>query len=370
MPDSTKSDRQSDGTIAPAGRPARRRSVSGMAFDTSAVIAREAVRKVGRSGVEPQEFFYEVAVRIRRVVPYDASGWMSLDPDTMLPSGALETDKSPELVRRLWRNELLEGDVHKLAELADRPSPIAALSQLDAATAAESPRIQLVHGPAGIGDELRVMLRAGGATWGHFALYRELGARDFDAGERKFIADITTDIAEGLRRSLSRPAGPDADVIVPGVVAFDPSGTITSATADANRLMAQMPGDATATLYAVAIRASRCDSARARVRLVDGRWMLLHGARMHGPCTDVAGVTVTLVPAPRTDVTTLILRLHGLTAREREVADLMMLGSATDEIAACLYISRHTLHDHIKAIFAKVGATSRSELMAIASGYT
>jgi DNA-binding CsgD family transcriptional regulator len=338
-----------------------------MRSDTSAVLAREAISKLSRADLEPQEFFYEVSSRIRRVVPHDASGWMTLDPDTMLPGGTLETEKPPELVRALWRNELLVPDVHKLVELARRPLPIAALSQLDAATAADSHRIELIHRPAGIGDELRMMLRADGATWGHAAIYRELGSHDFDADEVTFMADIATQIAKGLRRSLSRRPNSGAGSLIPGVVAFGAEGRITATTAEADRMMELMPGDATATLHAVAVSASNTEGARARVRLVDGRWLLVHGARLQGAATDSAQVTVTLVPAPRADVASMLLRLHGLSAREREVAELLMLGPSTDEIAARLYISRHTLRDHVKSIFAKVGARSRSELMALAS---
>jgi DNA-binding CsgD family transcriptional regulator len=60
--------------------------------------------------------------------------------------------------------------------------------------------------------------------------------------------------------------------------------------------------------------------------------------------------------------------LHGLSAREREVAQLLFGGEPTDAIAARLYISRHTLRAHLKAIFARVGANSRTELMALIGG--
>jgi DNA-binding CsgD family transcriptional regulator len=339
-----------------------------VSFDTSAVLAREAVRKIALAGLGPQEFFYEVSVRIRRVVPHDASGWMTVDPDTLLPNGALETDKPPELVHALWRNELVEPDVQKLADVARWSVPLVTSSQLDPATAAESSRIQLIQSAA-IGDELRVMLRAGGFTWGFVALYREFGSRAFDADERAFMVDVADDIADGLRRSLLGQPDPDADTLVPGVVAFDALGRMSSATAEASRMMALMVGDAKTTLYAVAVVASDKGTARSRVRLADGRWLLLHGARMHGAETDPAQVTVTLVPALHSDLISLLLRLHGLSAREREVAELLMLGYARDAIAAQLYISRHTLHDHVKSIFAKLGARSRSELMAIGSNH-
>lgn len=338
-----------------------------MHVDTSAALAREAVRKLASGGLDPDEFLHEVSARIRRVVPHDSSAWMTLDPDTMLPSGALQYDKSPEIIRVLWRNELLDGDVQSLAELARRPSPVAALSQLDAGSSANSPRVQQILRPAGLGDELRVMLRVGGSTWGLGVLCRELGSSDFDADERTLLAGIATDIAEGLRRGLSRRPDPDAASLLPGVVAFDLQGQVVSTTAEAARTTALMSGDATSTLYAVAIGASHRDGASARVRLTDGRWILLQGGRMHGAPDGSPQVSVVLAPAPQPDLTSVLLRLHALSAREREVADLLLRGRPTNDIAAQLYISHHTLRDHVKAIFTKVGARSRAELTALVS---
>jgi DNA-binding CsgD family transcriptional regulator len=321
---------------------------------------------MGRGSLDPQAFLAEVSAVVRRTVPHDVSGWMTLDPDTMLSSGTLVTRKPAELDRALWRNELqTHGDVHKLADLARRTSPVTATSEVGPAAAEASPRIQQILRPAGIGHGLRMMLRAAGSTWGHVAIYRELGARDFDSAEGAFLAGIADDITAGLRRSLSRRPTPDAAVLVPGVVAFDAESRIVSATAEAQRLMALMPGDATSTLYAVATGAGVRDRASARVRLTDGRWLLAQGGRMHGGPDDAERVTVTLVQAPRSEVASLLLRLYPLSARQREVAALLMSGPRTEEIAAVLHISRHTLHDHVKAIFAKVGVQGRAELMAL-----
>ena len=60
----------------------------------------------------------------------------------------------------------------------------------------------------------------------------------------------------------------------------------------------------------------------------------------------------------------LLLALHGLTERERDVTELLVAGLGTDDIAAKLHISRHTLRDHVKAIFTKVGVSSRPGLTA------
>jgi DNA-binding CsgD family transcriptional regulator len=48
--------------------------------------------------------------------------------------------------------------------------------------------------------------------------------------------------------------------------------------------------------------------------------------------------------------------------REREVAQLLVRRATNDEIARALWISRHTVKDHVKAIYAKLAVTSRAEL--------
>jgi DNA-binding CsgD family transcriptional regulator len=340
-----------------------------MLTEMSTASAREALDQLRRSRLDPHEYLHEVAALIRRTVPHDLSGWMTLDPDTLLATGTVEVQKTPELNRAFWRNELLqEGDVYKLADLARRPSPITAMSELDDASAANSPLVQQLLRPAGIGDELRMTLRANRSTWGVAGIYRELGAPPFRSDERAFLAAIADDVADGLRRSLSLRFKGGAGDLDAGVVAFDLEGGMVSATAEASRLIALMPGDVISTLYAVAISVGRRDRPLARVRLPDGRWLLLQGSRFDGGANDPDQVIVSLMPAPQHDLISMLLRLHGLTARQRDVAQLLMGDRRADEIAARLYISRHTLHDHVKAIYIKLGVQSRVELMALASG--
>jgi DNA-binding CsgD family transcriptional regulator len=102
--------------------------------------------------------------------------------------------------------------------------------------------------------------------------------------------------------------------------------------------------------------------ARLRLRLPGGGWLLVHADVLDG---SVPGrIAVVLEPADRAQLLPLLFALHGLTGREREVAELLVAGRSTDEIAEALHISRHTLRDHVKAIFAKVGVSSRPELTA------
>jgi DNA-binding CsgD family transcriptional regulator len=53
-----------------------------------------------------------------------------------------------------------------------------------------------------------------------------------------------------------------------------------------------------------------------------------------------------------------------LTSREQDICHEVIAGHSTPDIAGRLFISAHTVQDHLKSVFAKVGVRSRSELVA------
>lgn len=100
------------------------------------------------------------------------------------------------------------------------------------------------------------------------------------------------------------------------------------------------------------------------MRLVSGRWLTVHAATLHADGPGPGTVAVTLAPAGAGELEPLRLALHGLTPREREVARLLTRGATNEEIAQKLFISRYTVKDHAKAVYAKLGVTSRAGLTA------
>lgn len=59
-----------------------------------------------------------------------------------------------------------------------------------------------------------------------------------------------------------------------------------------------------------------------------------------------------------------------LTEREQEILDELILGNSVRVIAESLGRSAHTVHDHVKNLHKKLGASSRGELIAKALGHT
>ena len=57
----------------------------------------------------------------------------------------------------------------------------------------------------------------------------------------------------------------------------------------------------------------------------------------------------------------------GLTPRQRDVLDRLLTGACESEIAATLFRSPATIHEHILAVYRHFGVTTRAQLMSYLS---
>jgi DNA-binding CsgD family transcriptional regulator len=107
----------------------------------------------------------------------------------------------------------------------------------------------------------------------------------------------------------------------------------------------------------------------ARVHLGGGRWLTLRAGRMDSaqpvPERDIAVSIEATGPAGRVS---LFARACGLSAREAELLDHVLTGAGTRDIARLMFVSEHTVQDHLKSIFAKTSARTRRALLARALG--
>jgi DNA-binding CsgD family transcriptional regulator len=314
----------------------------------------------------------------------NAAAWLTTDPGTGLPTAPIRTEALP-LSRQgcfeHWRREFVDPDVNLFRQLARAEVPAASL-RASAGDPQRSGRYRRFLRPLGMDDELRAVLRAGDAVWGSVTLWRQDGAEPFSAKDVQVMASISTPLAEALR-TRSRPTGPAVMAAAreePGLLLFDAHGTVISANEDARRWIAELPADRgfstdlgvdvpvwmiVTVFRAAAGRHGYGDgTARARVRTRTGVWLTCHASCLAGRDDAPAVTALVIEPACPADVAPIIVDAYDLTPREREITSLIARGAGTNEIAATVHLSSHTVRDHIKAIFAKTEVTSRGELVA------
>jgi DNA-binding CsgD family transcriptional regulator len=94
-----------------------------------------------------------------------------------------------------------------------------------------------------------------------------------------------------------------------------------------------------------------------------GGWTTVQASRLLAD-DDPEEMVVTVEPTPSLDVARLMLTAYVATRREQEICLELLAGRSTSEIAERLFISTHTVQDHLKSLFEKVGVRNRNELVA------
>jgi DNA-binding CsgD family transcriptional regulator len=317
----------------------------------------------------------EAIVELRRTIGFDRWCAMLVDPDTLaLNRGIGENDLHAELPR-LNLHDAGQGDLNTATILARGRDHVGVLSGATGGDLARSWRWREILAPYGVGDELRTVVTDERGSWGDFHLFRDSDDPPFDADEAQLIRDVSSLLARALRRGVvaptqnPEPAPAEAGVLVLGndlrprhwtesarawFIALNPAQTLfpdgipNPVWSVAGRLLAAEQGD------------DPSRPPRVRVRTAAGTWAVLEAARLQG---GDGGIAVSMHPAGMEDVLDLLCRAHGLTDRERELVALLVEGFDTREIAERLFISRHTVQDHLKSVFEKVGVHSRLELV-------
>jgi DNA-binding CsgD family transcriptional regulator len=219
----------------------------------------------------------------------------------------------------------------------------------------------------GLTHEARVAFSADGLCWAVAGLLRAPASPDFDDRELRFLEDTSPVVAVATRAALRRPSEPADGPRGPAVIVVDREGRVHSATP-----AAQAWADALEAPHRVAIALRTVSSAavhgathaHARLRDERGDWVVLRASPLAPATGDRAElVAVTVETATPNEMRRLLLAAYGLSPREQDVSLEVLDGRSTDEIAARLYISPHTVQDHLKAVFTKVGVRSRRELV-------
>jgi DNA-binding CsgD family transcriptional regulator len=310
-----------------------------------------------------------VAGRLQAAIGFDAWCALTLDPATLLPTGGFHEEGVPhERLPRLVEIEARGDDALAFPSLARSRSPVTTLSQATDGRPECSRHYREVLSPSGLGHELRVLFGTAGAVWGALVLFRESCARDFSQSQAELVAVSTVGVATAIRRELvlnEVAEGGDADG--PGLLVLDATLAPVSATSGALRWLAEIDDDVDARTglpHAVMIighraMAATSGPARGRIRTRPGRWLSVHAERL---IPDSAQVSLIIEPSRPVEIAELVSDAYGLTARERQIVQLLAGARSRAEMARDLGLSAHTVDDHVKRVYAKLDVRSRPEL--------
>ena len=157
------------------------------------------------AGLDAARLQPEVLGRLRQIVPADAAFFATVDPVTLLFTGAVAEDPLSAATPLFLDNEFGHDDVNKFAALAGSDDRIASLDRATRGDRSASPRYREIMAPLGLGDELRAALVAGQHCWGVLCLHREDSPLGFTDRELGLVRRIAPHLAEGLRRGGRPP---------------------------------------------------------------------------------------------------------------------------------------------------------------------
>jgi DNA-binding CsgD family transcriptional regulator len=316
----------------------------------------------------------EAIGELQRVIGFDRWCWPLADPETLLPSSGLaEHDFGPAVPRSL-ELEYSGNDFAAKHVLARRINSAGSLSGETNGDLARSPRWDEVMRPVGIGDVAAAACRDALGCWGWIEAYRDNADRPFEEEDLHLLAEVATSMGSALRRSAMGPGdGSVLEPIPPGVIVLDRDLRRVSWTAGARAWIDALPsaklfarfGMLPSVVYPAATLArsgSTAARAHALLRAVDGRWVMIEAAPLEGH--DEGEIAISLRAATATETFRLLCRSYALSQREREVVELLVIGLDTRAVTERLFISPHTVQDHLKSVFDKIGIHSRRELLA------
>jgi DNA-binding CsgD family transcriptional regulator len=351
---------------------------------TSAVSgrSRERLVRICDSAGDARTLRLRLLEEIRQVVSFDAYAWLLTDPETSVGSAPLaDVPCLPELPG-LIRLKYLTA-VNRWTTLGS--TPVALLYE---ATSGEPSRSLLWRDMLdryGIGDVASLVFKDRFGCWGFLDLWRSGTVARFSSAEAAYLTGITEPVTLALRRSQANAFAArdpsDKRRLGPVVLLLSPDLEVRGQTPQTQEYLRILvppaedrpPIPASAYNVAAQLLAVEADVDQnlpsARVHLSHGLWVTLRAARIGdtGPAAE-RDIAVTIEETSPPERVALFARAFGLSPRENELLGHLASGTDTRELARRMFLSEHTVQDHLKSIFAKTSARNRRTLLSRALG--
>ena len=313
-------------------------------------------------------------------MPFDFYAWVLTDPETCVGSAPLAETPSMADLPRLIRLKYLTVTNRWTNLESNTPVSLFAATNGDRSSSRIWSELLATYR---VDDVVSIALRDRYGCWAFLDLWRLEGL--FSKEDCSLLASVTEVVTAALRRSLvstfasvsNAPEDPGGPVVL---LLSDDIDLVSQTPQTDAYLRALLPTDADrspvpAAAYHVAAQLLAREEGidenlpLARVHLRGGVWVTLRAARIdQGSAPVTASIAVSIEPTPPVARAGLYARVVGLTEREAELLHHLVGGHDTREIAGRMFVSEHTVQDHLKSVFAKSGVNNRRLLIARATG--
>jgi DNA-binding CsgD family transcriptional regulator len=317
------------------------------------------------------------------VIDFDAYAWVLTDPATAVGAAPLADVPAPlfaelpQVIRLKYLTEVNRWTI-----------PGFTVDSLHRATGGDLSRSLLwreVLVRHGIGDVASAVFRDRYGCWSFLELWRGGDGGVFADEELNLLSSVNPQITTVLRRCQATSFMPGSGGrplrTAPAVLLLSAELQVVGRTPETleylRRLIPPVGGASPvpAGAYHVAAQLLSIEAgvdlqpAVARVQLPAGRWLTLRADRVDGDVgVGGAAFAVTIEETSTVERVDLFARAFGLTRREQELLEHLLEGPDTRTVAGLMFLSEHTVQDHLKSIFDKVGVRSRRELVSRALG--
>ncbi|MED3647600.1 LuxR C-terminal-related transcriptional regulator [Halalkalibacterium halodurans] len=339
--------------------------------------------KVASTDFEQHSYAFRrfVLDELRVYIPFASACFTTIDPESLLSTGTV-MDKQLEPIHTLiLENEHTGSDYNHYFQLVDSSPHIATLHDATGGNLTASQRYTRILAPAGFHDELRAALIDQGKCWGHLTLFRSKDHSPFSQEEQQLVNSLLPAITKKVKRltfqSTFSPS-PNSSHFEAAIMIFSDTFELLSANEAAHSLLSllreqEQLGEGTfprpIETLCVKIKATSSSKEEGEIDrwsvcipAANGQLLTLYASKLTSELLpeQYAVISQNTSPFERLGYS---LLYYGLTQREIQIVEQIVNGYTTKQISSHLYISTHTVQDHLKSIFSKMNVNSRRELL-------